>query len=167
MSTVINFNTFLHSKQVLQIGRQIFNTNDVSLLEKALKECSPEFSRVFILNDRIQGFAIVKQRSSTVDTYELAFLGIHPESQGQGAGSRLLRSFQTALPTDSSAWLLVNQDNTSAQNLYSKFGFHILCECLDPFLVPCYIMMRKTPISPKLYAHKSNNHAIMPILDIY
>ena len=137
--------TKLHKASILTIGRKIFNANDVSLLEKALQECSREYSRIIVANDNatdVLGFAIVKQRVSTVNTYELAFLGIDPIYQGRGGGSQLLRAIEDALPPSASCWLLVNQDNPTAQNVYSKFGFHILCESLDPFQVPCFIMMK-------------------------
>ena len=165
MSVIIPLNPASHIPQIRTIGAAIFNANDYALLEKSLQESScgltRTLSRVLVTNDTSQhvlGFALVKQRDPAIHTYELSFLGISPDYQGRGGGSQLLRALETMLPEGASCWLLVNQDNTSAQNLYSKFGFHILCECLDAYLTPCYIMMRKemSPMSSPVQSPQRN-----------
>lgn len=146
MPSVISLDPANHSSQIRAIGSAIFEANDYALLEKSLQESSRELSRILVDETdptHLLGFALVKQRDPSIQTYELSFLGISPDYQGRGGGSQLLRALESMLPAGASCWLLVNQDNTSAQNLYSKFGFHILCECLDAYLTPCYIMMRK------------------------
>jgi ribosomal protein S18 acetylase RimI-like enzyme len=164
MPVVIPIEHATHLTQICSIGAAIFNANDYALLEKSLQESSRGLSRVLVDDTcaNVLGFALVKQRDTAVHTYELSFLGISPSYQGRGAGSQLLRSLETMLPQGASCWLLVNQDNTSAQNLYSKFGFHILCECLDAYLTPCYIMMRKdmSPISSPVQSPQRNASSI-------
>jgi ribosomal protein S18 acetylase RimI-like enzyme len=165
MPVIIPLDPAIHQTHIRSIGSAIFNANDYALLEKSLQESScgltRTLSRVLVDNEtrsRVLGFALVKQRDPAIQTYELSFLGISPDYQGRGGGSQLLRALETMLPPGASCWLLVNQDNTSAQNLYSKFGFHILCECLDPYLTPCYIMMRKemSPASSPVQSPQRN-----------
>lgn len=143
MPHMIHFSPHEHSKKILSIGKQIFNASDVSLLEKALQECSPEYSRIYVQDDEsIVGFALVRKRDPQVKTYEVAFLGVDPHHHGKGIGSKLLTATEQIQPQGSLCWLLVNQDNTVAQNMYSKFGFHILCDCFDSYNVPCHVMMK-------------------------
>jgi GNAT superfamily N-acetyltransferase len=142
MSSIIPFSPFEHSKKILSIGKNIFNVYDMLLLEKALKECSQEYSRVVVEDNSLLGFALVRKRNPEIETYELAFLGVDPHRHGKGTGSKLLKAIEQLQPHGSTSWLLVNQDNILAQNLYSKFGFHILCDCFDSFNVPCYVMMK-------------------------
>jgi len=162
MHAIIPLEPDSHIPQIRTIGAAIFNANDYALLEKSLQESScgltRTLSRVLVADGTVRGFALVKQRDPAIQTYELSFLGISPDYQGRGGGSQLLRALETMLPQGASCWLLVNQDNTSAQNLYSKFGFHILCECLDAYLTPCYIMMRKemSPVSSPVQSPQRN-----------
>ena len=142
MSIITSYNKHEHSKKILSIGKRIFNASDVSLLEKALIECSQEYSRICIHDGTILGFALVRKRNPQIETYELAFLGVDPNHHGKGTGSKLLKAIEQLQPQGSICWLLVNQDNNLAQNLYSKFGFHILCDCFDSYNVPCYVMMK-------------------------
>lgn len=144
MPSIISFSPHEHSKKILSIGKRIFNANDVSLLEKALQECSQEYSRILIQDNSVLGFALVRKRNKHIETYELAFLGVDPHHHGKGTGSKLLKAIEQIQPHGSTCWLLVNQDNILAQNLYSKFGFHILCDCFDSYNVPCYVMMKNS-----------------------
>jgi ribosomal protein S18 acetylase RimI-like enzyme len=145
MSTVIQFNPAIHTESIKQIGKIIFNNKDYALLEGALVNCSIELSRVLVDtadSSIVLGFILLKYTSAYTSIYEISFLGISPSYQGRGAGSQLLRYVENTIPDSAYCWLLVNQDNTSAQNLYSKFGFHILCECLDVYHTRCYVMIR-------------------------
>ena len=171
MPAIVPLNPASHTQQICTIGAAIFNANDYALLEKSLQESSCGLSHVLVADDtphHVLGFALVKQRDTAVHTYELSFLGISPSYQGCGAGSQLLRALETMLPQGASCWLLVNQDNTSAQNLYSKFGFHILCECLDAYLTPCYIMMRKdmSPVSSPTTTGLKRANSSMDIISV-
>ena len=139
--TVTSFD-IQYSQQIIQVAEEIFPPNDVSLLKKTLEECDRHYSNVVMVGDNIMGFCIVKKRCVKTEVYELSFLGIHPDLHGCGWGSRLLRMLMEKIPFGSSCWLLVNQDNIPAQTLYSKFGFQILCDCLDPFMVPCHMMIK-------------------------
>lgn len=135
---------------ILTIGKHIFDANDVSLLEKALKDCSPEYSRIYTdSNNNVLGFALVRKRNPHIETYELAFLGVDANHHGKGIASKLLKYLDITQPSNSTCWLLVNQDNTIAQNMYSKFGFHILCDCFDSYMTPCFIMIKnREQLSP-------------------
>ena len=159
---MIHFSTHEHSKKILSIGKHIFNASDVSLLEKALQECSPEYSRICVQDDEsIVVFALVRKRDPQVETYEVAFLGVDPHHHGKGIGSKLLTVTEQIQPKGSLCWLLVNQDNIVAQNMYSKFGFHILCDCFDSYMVPCYVMIKKSPESP-IYNYQSSPESPQP-----
>lgn len=162
MPSIIQFNASLHTDSICAIGKQIFNASDVSLLEKALQECSQEYSRVYY-NDlnNLLGFALVRKRNPQIETYELAFLGVSPAAHGKGIGSKLLTAVDKLQPQGATSWLLVNQDNTLAQNMYSKFGFHILCDCFDSYMVPCYVMIKKSPESP-IYNYQSSPESPQP-----
>jgi GNAT superfamily N-acetyltransferase len=154
MLSITKFTPFEHTKKILSIGKRIFNTSDVSLLEKALQECSQEYSRIYIQDESILGFALVRKRNQHIEVYELAFLGVDPHHHGKGIGSKLLKAIEQLQPNGSTCWLLVNQDNNLAQNLYSKFGFHILCDCFDSFNVPCYVMIKtNTAIKQQQHSH--------------
>jgi len=155
MPVVTSFSPHEHSKKILSIGKRIFGASDVSLLEKALEECSQEYSRIMVQDNSLLGFALVRKRNPHIETYELAFLGVDPQQHGKGTGSKLLKAIEQLQPQGSTCWLLVNQDNILAQNLYSKFGFHILCDCFDSYNVPCYVMIKTNS--------KSNQHQIHPL----
>jgi ribosomal protein S18 acetylase RimI-like enzyme len=156
MPNVIQFNPQIHAESIQQIGSTIFNKTDYALLEQSLETCSVTLSRVLVDSetDEVLGFILLKYTDLYIPLYEISFLGISPNYQGRGAGSLLLRYVESVIsPTSAPCWLLVNQDNTSAQNLYSKFGFHILCECLDTYRTRCYIMVRSNGTQTDLDAN--------------
>lgn len=169
MSAITKFSAKDHSNMILSIGKSLFDANDVSLLEKALKDCSPEYSRVYTnVNNNVIGFALVRKRDPIVETYELAFLGVDVNHQGKGIASKLLRQLDMTQPSNSSCWLLVNQDNTLAQNMYSKFGFHILCDCFDSFMTPCFIMIKnREQLSPTNSPLKAPSSPQPPPIQLY
>jgi ribosomal protein S18 acetylase RimI-like enzyme len=140
--------------KIFELGRKIFRESDeIPLLQKALYLCTPELSFVVIEDKNIVGFTLVCQKMTNVyynflskipNCYELAFLGISPQYQGCGLGTRLLKEtliaiFQTS--NQFTCWLLVDIDNIGAIGLYEKFGFrHWMETTKEMTYMPGYIM---------------------------
>lgn len=122
---------------IMDIGRRVFREADeIPLLYKALQQCVPHLSLVAVdSNKKVLGFTLVCKKitkeyyqflRSIPSSYELAFLGISPCSQGRGLGSRLLKEtlhsiFQ--LSHHFTCWLVVDDCNSAATRLYEKLGF--------------------------------------------
>lgn len=126
-----------HEKDKLfQLAGKIFREEDeIPLLQKALHVCAYKLSFVAVENKKIIGFTLVCKIATNVyhsfisaipNGYELAFLGIAPESQGRGLGSKLLKETLHAISqetTQFTCWLLVDQINVGAIKLYERFSF--------------------------------------------
>jgi ribosomal protein S18 acetylase RimI-like enzyme len=156
---------------ILELGRKIFREEDeIPLLRKALSLCSLDLSFVAIdtvtirtaeatattvTATNILGFTLVCSKSPTnyyaefmrriPNCYELAFIGIHPNGQGKGLGTRLLKETLLAIFQSSAkpftCWLLVDTINEGAIKLYEKIGFRRWCKTLPPITpIPGYIM---------------------------
>ena len=122
---------------IVAIGRRVFREEDeIPLLHKALQQCVPHLSLVAVdKNKTVLGFTLVCKKitkeyyqflRSIPSSYELAFLGISPCSQGRGLGSRLLKETLHAIFQAShhfTCWLVVDDGNTAATRLYEKLGF--------------------------------------------
>lgn len=121
---------------VMQIGCHVFREEDeIPLLRKAIQQCIPHLSLVAVDNKRVVGFTLVCQSitkeyyqflRTIPHSYELAFLGISPCSQGRGLGKRLLKETIEAIFQASrqfTCWLVVDTINTNAIRLYEKVGF--------------------------------------------
>jgi len=140
--------------KVLELGRLIFREKDeIPLLQKALSQCSPELSLVLVENKKIVGFTLVCLKMTNVyynflntipHCYELAFLGISPQCQGRGFGTRLLKETLLAIFQTSeqfTCWLLVDTDNYGAISLYERIGFRRWIETTTNITpTPGYIM---------------------------
>ena len=161
-------------KEYIQaMSQTIFRAEDeLPLLQKALHQCIPDVSLVAVDDKKVIGFTLVCKKitkdyydflSKIPSCYELAFLGISPESQGRGLGSRLLKETLQAIFQISkqfTCWLLVDKINTSAIRLYEKFGFRHWAETKkDSLLTPGYIMGLSYR---RLYtASKKDNRSVM------
>lgn len=122
---------------IMDIGRRVFREEDeIPLLHKALQQCVPHLSFVAVDEHKNTiGFTLVCKKitkeyyqflRSIPSSYELAFLGISPCSQGRGLGSRLLKETLHAIFQAShhfTCWLVVDDCNTAATRLYEKLGF--------------------------------------------
>ncbi len=168
----------LHLKEkdaILELGRKIFREEDeIPLLIKALSLCSLELSFVAVDSTTacILGFTLVCSKSPTnyyVDfmkripnCYELAFIGIHPNGQGKGLGTRLLKETLLAIFQSSAkpftCWLLVDTINEGAIKLYEKMGFRRWCKTLPPITpLPGYIMgIHSRRLIKSQYKHYAN-----------
>lgn len=118
------------------LGRSLFREADeIPDLVKALRSYISELSFVLVEDNKILGFTLVCRKMTNVyysfmgsipNCYELAFLGISPQCQGRGCGSRLLKETLQAIAQQSkefTCWLIVDVTNTPAQRLYEKLGF--------------------------------------------
>lgn len=137
---------------ILAIGRSVFREEDeIPLLHKAIQQCVPHLSFVAVDNKHVVGFTLVcktitkeyYQFLSTIPhSYELAFIGISPCSQGRGLGKRLLKDTLQAIFQAShqfTCWLVVDESNIQAARLYEKLGFRHWAET-HATLYPGYIM---------------------------
>jgi ribosomal protein S18 acetylase RimI-like enzyme len=152
---------------VLELGREIFREEDeIPLLKKALFLCTLDLSFVAVEDKRIIGFTLVCKKMTNIyynfiskipNCYELAFLGISPNSQGRGLGKRLLKETLLAIfqiSNQFTCWLLVDTDNVGAIVLYEKLGFRRWIETTkDITPAPGYIM----GISYRRFYTKENN----------
>ncbi len=143
-------------EQILELGRTIFREEDeIPLLKKALSLCSTDLSFVAVDNSHILGFTLVCSKYHTnyyydfmrqiPNCYELAFLGISPNAQGKGLGTRLLKETLIAIFQSSAkpftCWLLVDTINEGAIKLYERIGFRRWCKTSPPLTeLPGYIM---------------------------
>jgi ribosomal protein S18 acetylase RimI-like enzyme len=126
-----------HEKdKVFNLAGKIFREEDeIPLLQKALYLCDYKLSFIAVENNQIIGFTLVCKTMTNVyypfmtmipNCYELAFLGIAPDSQGRGLGSRLLKESINAIFQQTkqfTCWLLVDVTNVSAIKMYQKLGF--------------------------------------------
>jgi ribosomal protein S18 acetylase RimI-like enzyme len=74
-----------------------------------------------VSGERLVGFVMGDPRPSQGYAW-IATLGVHPDFQRQGAGSRLLEAAETALKTPRIK-LTVRRSNAGAIALYEKFGY--------------------------------------------
>ncbi len=157
---------------ILTLGRQIFREDDeIPLLRKALSQCVPELSFVATssCDNTIVGFVLVCKEATKYyydfmrkipNCYELAFLGISPQAQGNGLGTQLLKHALSAIfkdSTDFTCWLLVDTINIGAIRLYEKLGFRRWYET-TPCITPCpgYIMGISTRKYKELYINTTD-----------
>jgi ribosomal protein S18 acetylase RimI-like enzyme len=138
-------------RKIATMSKQIFRAEDeLPLLQKALHQCVPTLSLVAVEGKTILGYTLVCKKitkeyysflRNIPNCYELAFLGILPESQGRGLGSRLLKETLQAIfqvSTHFTCWLVVDMINLPATKLYEKFGFRRWAETRT--MIPGYIM---------------------------
>jgi ribosomal protein S18 acetylase RimI-like enzyme len=142
------------TESIQAMSQTIFRAEDeFPLLQKALHQCIPDVSLVAVEDKKVIGFTLVCKKitkeyyeflSKIPSCYELAFLGISPESQGRGLGSRLLKETLLAISERSkhfTCWLVVDTINSLARKLYEKFGFRHWTEIKKGTnIVPGYIM---------------------------
>lgn len=123
-------------KNIHTLGKILFREEDeIPLLQKALLHYVPSLSYVAVDDNIIIGFTLVCAIPTNVyyqfmdhipHGYELAFLGISPQCQGRGLGTRLLKETLCAIHCASkqfTCWLLVDLVNVAAIKLYLKWGF--------------------------------------------
>jgi ribosomal protein S18 acetylase RimI-like enzyme len=141
-------------RSILSLGHKIFREGDeIPLLKKAIQLYVPSLSFVAVDDNNIIGFTLVCKHMTNVyysfltkipNCYELAFLGISPDTQGRGLGTRLLKETLKAIFQKSNrftCWLLVDIINQGAIKLYEKTGFRRWIQTTkDMTPLPGYIM---------------------------
>jgi ribosomal protein S18 acetylase RimI-like enzyme len=141
-------------EKIFDLGKKIFREEDeLPLLQKALYLCDYKLSFVAVENKSIIGFVLVCQKMTNIyynfmskipNCYEIAFLGISPNCQGRGLGTRLLKETLIAIfqiSNQFTCWLLVDTINISAVRLYEKLGFRRWVQTTtDITPLPGYIM---------------------------
>jgi ribosomal protein S18 acetylase RimI-like enzyme len=139
---------------IRKLGGHIFREKDeIPLLQKALRTCISSLSYVIIEEGELIGFTLVGTMPTQVyfpflatlpNGYELAFLGISPQCQGRGLGTRLLKETLNAIFQRSKqfiCWLICDIANVGAMKLYQKWGFRTWKETTEfPLEERGYIM---------------------------
>jgi RimJ/RimL family protein N-acetyltransferase len=141
---------------LFELGKKLFQKEEIPDLQNALSSFIPEFSYVAFHNvtSHIIGFTLVCKKQTTViwkyfdvipNGLEIAFFGISPFFQGKGIGSKLLHhTLQSIFQSYPLCWLSVDIHNSSAIQMYLKFGFHkwsFISQLTYPYiLIPNYIM---------------------------
>jgi ribosomal protein S18 acetylase RimI-like enzyme len=169
---------------ILDLGRQVFREEDeIPLLRKAIAQCVLDLSFVALEADEIIGFALVCKEATKYyydfirkipNCYEFAFLGISPNAQGCGLGTKLMKEVLFAIfnrKKSFTCWLLVDTINIGAIRLYEKMGFRKWYST-TPDITPCpgYIMGISTRNYKRIHhTHITNStivnitHGIKPI----
>jgi ribosomal protein S18 acetylase RimI-like enzyme len=91
-----------------------------------------EFDQCWVIGEPIVAYALVRTEHQMSD---LLRLGVHPESQKQGLGTRLLRHVIDDVPGE--LMLTVKRTNEAAVRLYRRHGFHF-----SSILPEAYIMRK-------------------------
>lgn len=141
---------------ILELGKKLFHKEEIPDLQKALFSFVPELSYVAYENasSHLIGFTLVCKKQTTViwkyfdvmpDGLEIAFIGISPFFQGKGIGSKLLHhTLYSIFQSYPLCWLSVDIHNSSAIQMYHKFGFRkwtFISQLTYPYIViPNYIM---------------------------
>lgn len=90
------------------------NSMSAAVLEREL-----EASWVFVSGDPLYAYAVVGRDGELLD---LLRLGVDPQYQGRGAGTKLLKH---VLSLGHHTMLLVRKDNKRALRLYRRHGFEV------------------------------------------
>lgn len=141
---------------ILELGKKLFHKEEIPDLEKALSSFVPELSYVAFENtsSHIIGFTLVCKKQTTViwkylddisNGIEISFFGISPFFQGKGIGSKLLHhTLHSIFQSYPLCWLSVDIHNSSAIQMYHKFGFRqwtFISHLTYPYItIPNYIM---------------------------
>jgi ribosomal-protein-alanine N-acetyltransferase len=106
---------------VWRLEQACFGTDAWGLIEIFIGLVGRNVRLKAVSGERLVGFVMGDPRPSQGYAW-IATLGVHPDFQRQGAGSRLLGAAETALQTPRIK-LTVRRSNTSAIALYEKFGY--------------------------------------------
>ncbi|WP_052759432.1 GNAT family N-acetyltransferase [Paenibacillus sp. DMB20] len=95
-------------------------------IEKSVKGSFDDYCLLFKSNGKILGFATIREHKDE-KTASIGLLGITPESQGRGYGTRLIEDLKVFLVRRQIKQLMVATQgrNYKALNLYIKSGFKI------------------------------------------
>jgi ribosomal protein S18 acetylase RimI-like enzyme len=161
---------------ILDLGKKLFHKEEIPDLQKALSSFVPELSYVAFENasSHLIGFTLVCNKQTTViwkyldvmpNGLEIAFIGISPFFQGKGIGSKLLHhTLYSIFQSYPLCWLSVDIHNSSAIQMYQKFGFRkwtFISHLTYPYIsIPNYIMGLSSKKYLKLF-HPS--HTPLPI----
>lgn len=103
-------------ERICALEAACFSENSLSY---AMLERELEVSWVFVDGEPVAAYAIVGREGELLD---LLRLGVDPQHQGRGAGTRLLRY---VLSLGQNVMLLVRKENVRAFRLYQKHGFEV------------------------------------------
>jgi len=122
---------------VLELEQRLFdNALSETMLEREL-----EAGYGFVFADpEVRGYALVRPDQDLLD---LTRLGVQPETQGQGIGTRLL---QRVLQDGPSVLLTVRKTNLDALRLYQRHGFGIVAQLSEGPAQHAWVLRR--PPSP-------------------
>jgi ribosomal protein S18 acetylase RimI-like enzyme len=129
MIRTINSSDYL---PIYNIGIDIFPKEEIPDFKKSLDNYIEDLSYVILNDVNIIGFIIVCNKHTTIkwkhldkiDGCEIAFFGIKPSYQGQGLGKMLLNyTLDCIFKKVSICWLSVDIRNSSAIQMYCKYGF--------------------------------------------
>lgn len=155
---------------LFELGQKLFHKDEIPDLQKALSSFVPELSYVAFDNasSYIIGFTLVCKKQTTViwkyfdaipTGLEISFFCISPFFQGKGIGSKLLHhTLHSIFQSYPLCWLSVDIHNSSAIQMYYKFGFRkwtLISSINYPYItIPNYIMGLSSKRYYKLY-HQS------------
>jgi len=110
-----------HHDAVERLGEETFDSTYIHEFRAALRDADPK-SIVVLHKRQVIGFALLRhtQMFRYLDTIELAYLVVHPDFQGKGIGSALLKKVKELSPN---VILEVSYDNPAAERLYRRHGF--------------------------------------------
>lgn len=95
--------------------------------------------RSLVLGDPIVAYALCVESDGLID---LLRLGVHPDHQHQGYGSRFLREL---LHVPTNLVLTVRKDNLRAVRLYRHFGLQVVGELENSWVMRAYANIPQEP----------------------
>ena len=144
-----------HHHAVERLGEETFDSTYIHEFRAAVRDADPK-SIVVLNNRQVVGFALLRHTRMFryLDTIELAYLVVHPEFQGKGIGSTLLKKVKELSPN---VILEVAYDNQAAERLYRRHGFetwrHLYTKANGGYLLGW--SKQRHELMPRLRSHQS------------
>lgn len=108
---------------IYELAQKLFKPVEWPYIEEALRTCLPLHTRSYYADGCLAAFLIVNRDADGAAF--ISYCGVHPEHQGKGFGSKLLKEtlagiFQADFKT---CRLYVDEWNSGARRLYERLGF--------------------------------------------
>ena len=85
--------------------------------------------------DRLEGFACYGQIPGSETSWDLYWIAVHPELQGQGLGAEILRRVETAIVRAGGDQSFIDTSSSpayaSTRAFYLRQGYHLAAELAD------------------------------------
>jgi ribosomal protein S18 acetylase RimI-like enzyme len=109
----------------------------IELIDESLNNPDNEYYNIFvyIVEQSIQGYYCIGKRSLTDGVYDLYWIVVEPDSQGQGIGQKLLEHAEIFAKERDGRWLLIETSSqekyTYIRNFYLRNKYTIVAQIND------------------------------------